>query len=92
MLKSCKGMQTGKSDQMNVTQGHHDPEKGQGLLLRMGKGLGTPNAPKRVGLSNVIPLECVAYVGIKCQEMYAIRQDELCHANGVNNKSNVNKT
>ena len=30
---------------MDVTQGHCGLERGQGLLLRMGKGLGTPTRP-----------------------------------------------
>ena len=58
--------------QVNTTQGHYGPEKGQGLLLRTGKGLDTPDAPERVGLSNVIPLKLVAHVGIKCQV-------DVCH-------------
>ena len=70
-LKECKHA---NPTQVNATQGHYGPEKGQGFLLRLGKGLGTPDALESVGLSNVIPLECVASVSIKCQVMYAIRQ------------------
>ena len=37
--------------QMSVTLGQCGPEKGQRLLLRTGKVLGTPDTPEEVGLS-----------------------------------------
>ena len=56
--------------QMYSTQGHSGPEKGQELLLCMGKVLGTPDMPEEVGLSRPI-ISFVANVGYSCRLMYA---------------------
>ena len=47
---------------MDATLDHCGPEKWQGLLLRMGKVLGTPNMPEEVSLSWPIR-SCGANVG-----------------------------
>ena len=49
-------------------------------LVTHGKGIRHPNVLEKIDLSYVIPLKCVAHVGIRCQVVYAIGKDETCYA------------
>ena len=69
--------------EMDVTQGHCSPEKGQGLPLRMGKGLGTPMHPSEsvflghsAHLWLMSAIEC--YFDVRPKAMNAMPCNDVC--------------